>query len=41
VNGEKFDFIGDFANRQRRKIEAGLAAVPFSPFYGEKVAAGG
>ena len=40
-NGEKFDFIDDFANRQRRKIGeiAGEQTSPRS--YGEKVAAAG
>jgi hypothetical protein len=36
-DGEKFDFIDDFANRQRGEIDAGIAQANFSPFFnGEK-----
>jgi hypothetical protein len=42
-NGEKFDFIDDFANRQRLDIRAGVADSKLLPvlLHGEKVPTGG
>ena len=41
-DGERDAVMAGFANRKRRKKNAGVAASPFSPsLYGEKVPAGG
>jgi len=40
-DGEKFDFIDDFVDRQRWELVPTLRPEDFSPFYGEKVPAGG
>jgi hypothetical protein len=39
-DGEKDALIADFANRQRCRKGAGVAASPFRPVYGEKCPAG-
>jgi hypothetical protein len=36
-NGEKFDFIDDFANRQRLDTGDGASESKLLPVYGEKV----
>ena len=41
VNGAKDALIAAFANRQRCRESAGIAASPLLPVHGEKVPAGG